>query len=99
MCHRPEHHVPMHRHTIEAIVSIDERGQIVLPKEVREKAGLRPRDKLAVITHVHGGEVAYIMLIPVERLAESIRRFLGPLLRELLAQEEQEESQEPEKPG
>ncbi len=70
--------------TIEAIVSLDSRGQILLPKEVREKAGLKPGDKLAVITHVHGQEVAYIMLIPVERLAESLRQFLGPLLRELL---------------
>ncbi len=76
----------MRRHVIEAIVSIDERGQILLPKEVREKAGLKPKDKLAVITHVHKGKVAYIMLIPVERLAESLRQFLGPLLRELLEQ-------------
>jgi len=74
----------VHRHTIEAIVTLDERGQIVLPKEVREKAGLRPRDKLAVITHYHGGEIAYIMLIPVRKLTESIRSFLGPLLKELL---------------
>ena len=70
--------------TIEAIVSLDSRGQILLPKEVRKRAGLKPGDKLAVITHVHGQEVAYIMLIPVERLAESLRQFLGPLLRELL---------------
>jgi len=89
MCH--EHHVPVHRQAIEAVVSIDERGQIVLPKEVREKAGLKPRDKLAVVTHMHGDEVAFIMLIPVERLAESLRRFLGPLLREILGQEGQEE--------
>ena len=41
---------------------------------------LKPRDKLAVVTHVHGGEVEYIMLIPVERL----RRLLGPFLRELM---------------
>ncbi|HDD72086.1 MAG TPA: AbrB/MazE/SpoVT family DNA-binding domain-containing protein [Candidatus Bathyarchaeota archaeon] len=75
---------PCPSHSIEAIVSIDERGQIVLPKEVRERAGLKPRDKLAVVTHVHGEEVEYIMLIPVERL----RRLLGPFLKELMGGEE-----------
>ena len=85
MCGGHPHRAPVLPHTtIEAIVSLDSRGQILLPKEVREKAGLKPGDKLAVITHVHGQEVAYIMLIPVERLAESLRQFLGPLLRELL---------------
>ena len=85
MCGGHPHGAPVLPHTtIEAIVSLDSRGQILLPKEVREKAGLKPGDKLAVITHVHGQEVAYIMLIPVERLAESLRQFLGPLLRELL---------------
>ena len=81
-----------HGHFIEAIVTLDERGQIVLPKEVREKAGLKPRDKLAVITHVHGDEVAYIMLIPARKLAESIRSFLGPLLKELLEESEKGQS-------
>ncbi|HDJ26402.1 MAG TPA: AbrB/MazE/SpoVT family DNA-binding domain-containing protein [Candidatus Bathyarchaeota archaeon] len=81
---------PAHYHAVEAIVSIDERGQIVLPKEVREKAGLKPKDKLAVVTHVHDGQVVFIMLIPVERLAGLVRRFLGPFLKEFLAEEERE---------
>ena len=88
MCHISGAGLPRHRPPrIEAVVSLDERGQILLPKEIREKAGLRPRDKLAVIVHYHNSEVAYIMLIPVEHLAEGLRRFLGPLLRELLEQE------------
>ena len=34
---------------VEAVVSIDERGQMVLPKEIREKAGIKAGDKLAVM--------------------------------------------------
>ena len=34
---------------IEAIVSVDDRGQMVLPKEIRDKAKIRPGDKLAAI--------------------------------------------------
>jgi len=34
---------------VESIIDMDERGQMVLPKELREKAHIRPGDKLAVI--------------------------------------------------
>jgi AbrB family looped-hinge helix DNA binding protein len=35
---------------VESIVSVDERGQMVLPKDIREKAKIRPGDKLAVVS-------------------------------------------------
>ncbi|MDH5460211.1 MAG: AbrB/MazE/SpoVT family DNA-binding domain-containing protein, partial [Candidatus Bathyarchaeota archaeon] len=31
---------------LEALVRVDERGQIVLPKDLREKAGIKAGDKL-----------------------------------------------------
>ncbi len=34
---------------VDAVVTVDSKGQIVLPKDLREKAGLKPNDKLAVI--------------------------------------------------
>jgi AbrB family looped-hinge helix DNA binding protein len=34
---------------IDAVVSIDAKGQIVLPKDLREKANINPNDKLAII--------------------------------------------------
>ena len=33
---------------VDAMVSVDERGQMVLPKETREKAGIKAGDKLIV---------------------------------------------------
>jgi AbrB family looped-hinge helix DNA binding protein len=35
---------------VEALVNVDERGQMVLPREVREKANIRPGDKLALVS-------------------------------------------------
>ena len=34
---------------VEAVLSVDERGQMVLPKDVRQKAGIKTGDKLALI--------------------------------------------------
>ncbi len=40
---------------VEAVLSMDNRGQIVLPKEVRKKANIRDGDKLALISWMKGG--------------------------------------------
>ncbi len=65
---------------VEALVSVDERGQMVLPKELRDKAGIRAGDKLAVIAWDKGGEVCCLTLIKADCLAGHVRDFLGPVL-------------------
>jgi AbrB family looped-hinge helix DNA binding protein len=68
--------------SVESIVSIDERGQMVLPKEVRDKFSLRPGDKLALVTKQRNGKVCCIYLFKAEELMESAKEKLGPLLSE-----------------
>ena len=34
---------------IDAVISMDVKGQIVLPKDLREKANFKPNDKIAVV--------------------------------------------------
>ena len=68
---------------LEALVSVDERGQIVLPKEIREKAGIKAGDKLAIITSEKGEKVCCISLIKAEEFKESIKKTFGPLFEEL----------------
>ena len=68
---------------IEALVSVDERGQVVLPKDLREKAGIKAGEKLAVIMHGGRGNVCCISLIKAEELAESVKKMLGPMMKEL----------------
>ena len=75
---------PKSRCSIEAVVTLDERGQVLLPKELREKAGMKPGDKFVVVACRKEGEICCITLISVEKMAESIRQFLGPFLKELI---------------
>ena len=66
---------------VESVISVDERGQMVLPKELRDRANIRAGDKMAVISWDKEGEVCCIYLIKVERLAERVKDFLGPMMK------------------
>jgi len=68
---------------VESIISIDDRGQMVLPKELRDKANIRAGDKLAVISWDKGGEICCLYLIKTEHLAEQVKGFLGPMMKEV----------------
>ena len=68
---------------VESIVSIDERGQMVLPKELREKAKIKTGDKLAVTTWHKDGKICCIVLMKVEDLAGMVKDRLGPVVKEI----------------
>lgn len=68
---------------VEAIVGVDDRGQMVLPKELREKVGIKPGDKLAVITWAQDSSCSCILLIKAEELAGMVKNVLGPMLSEI----------------
>lgn len=68
---------------VESLVSVDERGQMVLPKELRNRAGIRAGDKLAVVCHEKDGEVCCLTLMKVERLTDMVRGMLGPIMKEM----------------
>jgi len=65
---------------VEAVLSVDERGQTVLPKDVRERAGIRPGDTLAVIALEREGMVCCLALMKAERLSGMVKEVLGPLM-------------------
>ena len=69
---------------VEALVSVDERGQMVLPKEVRKAAGIRAGDKLALIAWRRNGEVCCLSLYKADELTGLVRSRLGPLMKDLL---------------
>jgi AbrB family looped-hinge helix DNA binding protein len=68
---------------VEALITIDERGQIVLPKDVRKKANVKAGDKFAVISCESNGKVCCISLVKAEDFAETIKGMLGPMMREI----------------
>ncbi len=70
---------------VEAVMSVDERGQMILPKDLRTRAGIGPGDRLAVVSHERDGEVCCISLIRVESLTEMVRGVLGPMMKDIIA--------------
>ena len=68
---------------VEALVSVDHRGQMVLPKEVRERVGIKPGDKLAVVVWQSGGKPCCLSLVKAEEITDMVRDRLGPLMKEL----------------
>ncbi len=68
---------------MESIVSVDERGQMVLPKDLREKAKIRPGDKLAVVSMERNGKVCCLSLIKADELESMVKSMLGPVMDEV----------------
>jgi AbrB family looped-hinge helix DNA binding protein len=68
---------------IEAVTSIDERGQMVIPKEIRDKAGFQAGEKLAVVTWEKEGRVCCISLLKTEGFSALVQDMLGPMVRDL----------------
>lgn len=73
---------PVHSCRVEAVLSVDERGQMVLPKDVREKAGIKAGDKLALIGWEKDGSICCLALMKVENLSSMVKDVLGPLMKE-----------------
>ena len=69
---------------VESVISVDDRGQMVLPKEIRARAGIRPGDKLAAVCWEKDGEVCCISLIKVEHLTGMVRDMLAPMMKEIM---------------
>ena len=72
---------------IDAVITMDAKGQIVLPKELRQRADFKPNDKIAVVACEKNGAVCCIMMIKAECLAGAVTKTLGPLLRGVTKQE------------
>lgn len=69
---------------VESVLSVDERGQMVLPKDLRKRAGIGPGDKVAVVSHEKDGEVCCITIIKVESLTEMVKDVLGPVMKDIV---------------
>jgi len=69
---------------VEAVVTMDAKGQIVLPKDLREKAGLDSGDKLAIIAFEREGKVCCFVMVRVETLSGTVKNMLEPIFQEAL---------------
>jgi len=68
---------------VESLISVDERGQMVLPKDLRDRAKIKAGDKLALISWEKDGEFCCLTLIKADDLAKGVKEFLGPVMKDL----------------
>ena len=68
---------------VESLITIDERGQMVLPKDVRAKAGITAGDKLALVSCEQNGKFCCLTLLKADDLVGMVKNHLGPLVNEL----------------
>jgi AbrB family looped-hinge helix DNA binding protein len=70
---------------VDALLSVDERGQMVLPKEIRERAGIQTGDKLALVSWEKDGKVCCFTLIKADEFGHMVKGVLGPMMKEVMA--------------
>jgi antitoxin PrlF len=73
---------------IDAVITMDQKGQIVLPKDLREKANIKANEKLAVVACEKDGEVCCIMLLKAELFTSAVSKTVGPLVKSLTKEDE-----------
>lgn len=66
---------------VESILTIDGKGQIVLPKDVRDKMGFGAGEKIALIVLETEGKPCCVTLIKASQLSAGVKDFLGPILK------------------
>ena len=69
--------------TMEHIVTIDDRGQIVLPKELRKKMNLKSGDKFAAVSAEKGGKVCCIALVKMEEFGGMVKVVMRPMMKDI----------------
>lgn len=64
------------------MLSIDSRGQIVIPKEVRKRPNISDGDKLALVSWMNKDAVYYLALIRTDNLSSEVSGVMHSLLED-----------------
>jgi len=76
--------VKEHKFSVEAIVSCDDRGQLVLPKDVRKRLGIGSGEKLALLNMSKNGDEFFLTLIKTSSLESLIRNYMTPMVKDII---------------
>jgi antitoxin PrlF len=69
--------------SVDSVVTIDSKGQIVLPKELRNKAGLKTNDKLVIVTFEKQDEISCILMIDAKKLGDMFNETIGSMVKDI----------------
>ncbi|MRS11885.1 MAG: AbrB family transcriptional regulator [Actinobacteria bacterium] len=66
---------------LEAVVSVDERGQLVLPKDLRMRAGIGPGERMALVSYRGSdGSICCITLLKADAVSGAVRSVIPTAL-------------------
>ena len=69
---------------VEGVVTIDAKGQIVLPKSLRKEMELKEKDKLIVVSMKDKGKITSISLIKSKAMDNMVKIMLKPVMETIL---------------
>jgi AbrB family looped-hinge helix DNA binding protein len=69
---------------VEAIVSFDERGQLVFPKDVRKKFDLKAGEKFAMVSCVGDNGLCCFTLVKTSAINDMVTKSLSPMMGGLM---------------
>jgi antitoxin PrlF len=67
---------------VAAVVRVDERGQMVLPKDIRDRMGLTAGDKLALTAIGPGDTICCLVLVKAGALVDGVRLMIRAVTQE-----------------
>lgn len=77
---------------VAALVTVDKKGQILLPKDLRDNENIKEGDKFAVINVGTGGKQCCLILMKADILEPMVQDALGPVLKIVVRRENNQEN-------
>ncbi len=68
---------------VEAIVSFDDRGQLVFPKELRKKFNLKAGEKFAMVSCTNENGLCCFTLVKTAQINDLVGQALSPMLNNI----------------
>ena len=67
-----------------AVIAMDGRGQIVLPKSLRDRADMKEGDRFCVVSSETDDRVCCISLLKADEIDQTVKDILGPIMKEVM---------------
>jgi AbrB family looped-hinge helix DNA binding protein len=77
---------------VESIVSVDNKGQIVLPSGLRKKMDIDEKGKLVVVSLGDPEEPTGIILLKANIFGDMVKNFLGPVMKDIFSNNNENEN-------
>ena len=68
---------------VESVVSVDERGQMLIPKTLRDRAGIKTGTKLTLIGWEKNNKICCISMVKTDDFTGMVKELLGPMMKEI----------------